>query len=365
MPHFDIVRQSQPVKSFRVASVMGTYDLQTEHISERFVGDIDLPDSWNVGLIVGRSGTGKTTIATELFGEKIYRGGQNYTHECLLDDFPQDVAMSDIYQALTSVGFASAPDWLKSYDVLSNGEKMRCDIARAMLENDDMFVFDEFTSVVDRDIAKVASFAIQKAIRRRNQKFIAVTCHHDVQEWLMPDWVFNTDDMTFRLLDVESQKKNRPALRLEIYETKRKEYYWSIFSKYHYLSANFHVAARTYICTCNGKIAALCAVLPFPHPTVKNTWREHRSVVLPDFQGVGIGTAFTDYVAGLFQKEGKTFISTTSNPAMIATRRKSKKWKCLKIGRHRSGSGKLHNKRKKESGSSSRITASFEFVGER
>lgn len=75
MSHFDIVRQSKPAKSFRVASVMGTYDLQTEHISERFVGDIDLPEKWNVGLIVGRSGTGKTTIATELFGEKIYRGG--------------------------------------------------------------------------------------------------------------------------------------------------------------------------------------------------------------------------------------------------------------------------------------------------
>lgn len=85
MPHFDIVRQSDPAKSFRVASVMGTYDLQTEHISERFVGDIDLPEKWNVGLVVGRSGTGKTTIATELFGDKIYRGGRTIrTNVCLM-----------------------------------------------------------------------------------------------------------------------------------------------------------------------------------------------------------------------------------------------------------------------------------------
>lgn len=273
--------------------------------------------------------------------------------------------MSEIYQALTAVGFASPPDWLKSYHVLSNGEKMRCDIARAMTENKDMFVFDEFTSVVDRNIAKVASLAIQKAIRRNDKKFIAVTCHHDVQEWLMPDWVFNTDTMTFSKYDLEEQKKNRPPLHLEFYETKHKEYYWRIFSKYHYLSANFNVAARTYICTCNGEIAAICAVLPFPHPIVKNTWREHRTVVLPDYQGVGIGTAFTDYVAELFRKEGKTFICTTSNPAMIATRKKSKKWKCVKIGRNGSGSGsgRLHNKRKKESGSSSRITAAFEYIG--
>ena len=85
MSHFDIVRQSNPAKSFRVASVMGTYDLQTEHVSERFVGDIDLPEKWNVGLIVGRSGTGKTTIATELFGDKIYRGGNPiHTNVCLM-----------------------------------------------------------------------------------------------------------------------------------------------------------------------------------------------------------------------------------------------------------------------------------------
>lgn len=115
--------------------------------------------------------------------------------------------MSEIYQALTAVGFASPPDWLKSYHVLSNGEKMRCDIARAMIENKDMFVFDEFTSVVDRNIAKVASLAIQKAIRKNDRQFIAVTCHHDVQEWLMPDWVFNTDTMTFSKLDLEEQKK--------------------------------------------------------------------------------------------------------------------------------------------------------------
>lgn len=84
MSHFDIIKRSSPAKSFRVASVMGTYDLQTEHISERFVGDIDLPEKWNVGLIVGRSGTGKTTIATELFGAHIYKGGRIIrTNVCL------------------------------------------------------------------------------------------------------------------------------------------------------------------------------------------------------------------------------------------------------------------------------------------
>ena len=60
-----------------------------------------------------------------------------------------------------------------------------------------LIVFDEFTSVVDREIAKVSAFAISKAVRRSKKKFIAVTCHYDVVDWLEPDWVFCTDTMEF------------------------------------------------------------------------------------------------------------------------------------------------------------------------
>lgn len=98
---------------------------------------------------------------------------------------------------LCSVGFASPPDWLKSYDCLSQGEKMRVDIARALCLDKPLVVFDEFTSVVDREIAKVSAFAISKAVRRSSKKFIAVTCHYDVVDWLEPDWVFCTDTMEF------------------------------------------------------------------------------------------------------------------------------------------------------------------------
>lgn len=206
MPNFDILRRAQPKQTFRVAAVMGTYDLQSTQVEEHFVGNIVLPEKWNIGLIVGRSGTGKSTIARELFGEYMINDF-DYSHESILDDMPKDVAVNDICKTLCAVGFSSPTDWLKSYSVLSNGEKMRCDLARAILGGGEMFVFDEFTSVVDRTVAKIGSLAIQKAIRRDNKKFIAVTCHHDVQEWLMPDWVFNTDTMTFQCFDAETQKK--------------------------------------------------------------------------------------------------------------------------------------------------------------
>jgi len=74
---------------------------------------------------------------------------------------------------------------------------MRVDIARALCLDQNEIVFDEFTSVVDREIAKVSAFAISKAVRRSKKRFIAVTCHYDVVDWLDPDWVFCTDTMEF------------------------------------------------------------------------------------------------------------------------------------------------------------------------
>lgn len=361
MPSFDIVRTSQPTDSFRVQSIIGTYDLQQQHVTEHFKGEINLPDKWNIGLIVGRSGSGKTTIAHELFDADIINGF-DWTHDNILDDMPKEATVKEIAAMLTAVGFSSPPSWLKPYGVLSNGEKMRCDIARAILEKRELFVFDEFTSVVDRNVARVSSLAIQKAIRRQDRRFIAVTCHYDVQDWLMPDWVFNTDDMTFQLLDAEAQKKNRPRLNIEIYETKRKEYFWSMLKKHHYLSYNFNPAARVFIATCNGDLCAFSAVLPFPHPIKKHTWKEHRTVVLPDFQGVGIGTAFSDAIAQMLQDEQKTYICTTSNPAMIHSRANNPKWRTTRIGRV---SGGVRTAKLKGSFSTNRLTVSFEYIGER
>lgn len=367
MPHFDIIRESNPERTFRVESVIGTFDLQTDNVKEHFVGDIELPSDWHIGLIVGRSGSGKTTIARELFGDNII-GQYEYTHDSILDDMPKDATVREISMALNSVGFSSPPSWLKPYAVLSNGEKMRCDIARAMLENRDFFVFDEFTSVVDRNVAQISSFAIQKAIRRNGKRFIAITCHYDVQDWLMPDWVFNTDTMTFQTIDAETQKKNRPAINLEIREIRHdKQKIWGMFAKYHYLNHSFNSAARTFVCYANGHLAAFTSALHFMHPKKKNTVREHRSVVFPDYQGVGIGVALTNAVADYFTRNGKTFITTTSNPAMIVARGKDPRWAMTRRSRAISGSntGIVQKKFKRGSTSCARITCAFEYIGEK
>ena len=197
MPNFDIVRDVKPNNTFRVNSIVNNFDLDIEHIQEHFVGNIDIENKdWNVGLIVGSSGTGKSTIAKECFPRHYIRG-YDYKEKSIIDDMPKNKSIKEIEKTFTSVGFASPPSWLKPYSVLSNGEKMRVDLARSILEDKDIIVFDEFTSVVNREVAKTSSYAISKAVRKQDKKFIAVACHKDIIDWLEPDWIYDTDEKMF------------------------------------------------------------------------------------------------------------------------------------------------------------------------
>jgi len=216
-----------------------------------------------------------------------------------------------------------------------------------------LVVIDEFTSVVDRTVAKVASAAVAKAVRTRGIRFVAVTCHYDVAEWLCPDWMYEpaTSEFQWRCL------QRRPAIELEVRRADPRA--WRLFHRHHYLSAALSPAARCFVGLVEGAPAVFTAVLGFPHPT-RPGWREHRTVCLPDFQGVGIGNAFSAFVASLFKATGKPYRSVTGNPAMIHHRAKSPLWKMTR-GPSRVTVGVLRGFEK--SSAAGRMTASFEYVG--
>lgn len=197
MPHFNIIRKSKTEKTFRTESIKGQFDLDIDEVKEQFSGNIDIEGKpWSVGLIVGPSGTGKSTIAQECFSDAYIRGFE-YNDLSVIDNMPADKSTEEITRIFNSVGFATVWSWLKPYAVLSNGEKMRVDLARAILSDRDLIVFDEFTSVVDRTVAKAASHAISKAVRKLGKQFVAVACHHDITEWLEPDWIYDTESGRF------------------------------------------------------------------------------------------------------------------------------------------------------------------------
>jgi len=356
MPSFVHVVEADYCPTFRTEKVAGMFDVPVAD-KLRKEWNVQIPiegKDWAVGLIVGASGAGKTTIAKRAFGEEAYFTGNEWRAKCLLDDFREDLDIKTITGALSHVGLASPPAWLLPYSALSNGQRFRADLARAMLETEGLLCFDEFTSVVDRTVAKVGAFACQKYVRKMGRQFVAVTCHYDVAEWLEPDWVYDVSSSTFTW-----GRLRRPPIEVTIERCHHSA--WELFKGHHYLSADINKAARVYVAFVLGEPAALCAVLPFPHPKLKGAYKEHRTVVLPDYQGIGLGNMMSEHIGEMLIAEGKTFISTTSHPAMIGHRIRSKKWvmtrKPGRTGRNKSGvlaGTTAHN----------RLSASFRYVGD-
>lgn len=347
-----IVKESAVVETPRVMQLRGMFDLSPEKTS-RVEWDVhlELPTEWNIGVIVGASGSGKTTVAQAFFGDHIVRGFEWPSDRSIVDAFPSDCGIKDVTGLLSSVGFSSPPSWLRPFGVLSNGEQFRVSVARALAEQKELVVLDEFTSVVDRNVAQIGSAAIAKTVRRREQKLIAVSCHYDILPWLEPDWVYEpgTDTLTLgRLL-------RRPQIELEIVRVHYSA--WELFRRHHYLDSNLSKSALCFLANWRDSPVAFSAWLPLVSGSVLNTYREHRTVALPDFQGVGIGNAVSAYCASIFRGLSKRAFSTTSHPAMIRSRAASPLWRISRsTGIPARDGGRQKHAR-------NRFTTGFEYIG--
>lgn len=317
---------------------------------------------WKIGLIAGPSGSGKSTIASEVFKTAYIHKGFDWDREkSVLDGFPEKCDVKEITSLMNSVGFSSPPFWLKPFQHLSTGQKFRVELARCIALDEPVVVFDEFTSVVDRDVAKIGCAAVAKTIRRRQRpQLVAVSCHYDIIDWLQPDWVFDVAANRFEWRSL----RRRPEIELKIFHADVSS--WPVFKGHHYLTANLSKSAKCFVACWNGRPVAFTSYIHFPHPSSKLMKREHRTVVLPDYQGIGIGNAVSEFMAQQVRTMGFRFTSTSSHPSMINHRLKSPKWKCIRKASHVARGGntsKRWNSPGVKSVSRSRITASFEFIG--
>lgn len=353
----DVARSSKVVRTPRVTQIEGIFDMPpTQRSAVAFRANLPIETRpWNVGLIVGPSGSGKSTIAREAFGSAVSEVAEWPADRSIVDGFLKELGIKEIVEFLSSVGFSSPPNWLRPYSALSNGEKFRADVARALSASNDLVVIDEFTSVVDRTVAQVCSAAVAKAIRRRQKKFVAVSCHYDIVEWLQPEWVYDTAAHTFAWREVQ----RHPAIDLVIRRVRRTA--WQLFKHHHYLDTSLAPPVYCFLATWRDRPVAFTAALSFPH-AVRPAWRESRTVCLPDFQGVGIGNAMSVYVASLFRSTGRPYHSTTSNPAMIQSRVRSPLWRMTRAPSMVSGVGSTSSVAKLTV-SSGRMTAGFEYIG--
>src|SRR5689334_11070288 len=205
MPRIDCLKHVPIVRTPRVRQLEGIFDVPpAERSEQRWSVDLPLDErEWRIGLIVGPSGCGKSTLARELFSDALVAGFDWPADLSLVDAFPKALGIKEITGLLSSVGFSSPPSWLRPFRCLSNGEQFRVTMARALSERRELVAIDEFTSVVDRSVARIGSAAIASAVRRgsaeRNgRRFVAVSCHYDIVDWLQPDWTFDPSSAEFR-----------------------------------------------------------------------------------------------------------------------------------------------------------------------
>lgn len=355
----DIVRESRIVETPRVVQVGGMFDLSWgERSRHELRAELPLEErSWQVGLIVGPSGCGKSTLAREAFGDAVVNGFKWPEDQSILDGFPDAMSITEITGLLNAVGFGSVPNWLRPFHVLSNGEQFRATVARGLAERPDLLVIDEFTSVVDRQVAKVAAHCVAKAIRRHaGRKFVGVSCHYDIVDWLQPDWVFEPHVGAFEWRLVQ----RRPAITVEIRSVHRDV--WNMFSPHHYLSADFHVGAFCIGGFVEGQCVAFTSAMRFPHPRARDIYQGHRTVVLPDFQGLGLASVLTEWMGAHLWERGWRLHVTTAHPALIASRARSPRWRLLNHG-HSAESARSSAMRKHRARARARLVASFAYSG--
>jgi ABC-type ATPase involved in cell division/GNAT superfamily N-acetyltransferase len=304
--------------------VYDSFDIQNQdetYVSiPMFLGEAKTFD-WNIGVILGSSGSGKTTILKTIGELKDVKFDKE---KPLISNFswlkPEEAAF-----LLSSIGLSSVPTWLRPFHTLSNGEQYRAKLAYLVSssKDGDVILVDEYTSVVDRDVAKAMSFALQKYIRKLNKKIILACCHYDILEWLMPDWTCSPQKGgALERCDY----RRRPEISLQI---SRVEYdAWNFFKKHHYLTEDVSKSCKFYLFEWNGKPIGINAVIPQPSGHFKNGVRESRIVVLPDYQGLGLGYKISEFTAAIYKQSGYRYFTKTVHPALGKYRDKIKSiWK--------------------------------------
>jgi len=370
MPAFHLHLRNPACESFRTAQVAGMFGLERQE-ADAFELRAELPsleEPWQIGAIVGPSGAGKSALAAAAFGPRAAEPKWP-RDRAVVDAFPPEVSMRRLVAAFGAVGFNSPPAWLRPFHILSQGEQFRCRLAQSLLaaESDGaalpLIVCDEFTSAVDRATAHSASAALARAIRQGtfHCRLVAVTCHTDVLPWLAPDW---TLDLATGQLSRGSLR--RPRLKLEIAAVRAGA--WDLFRKHHYLSAGLNRAAKSFVAFHQDRPVAFSAWMRMGAAghqcrATRLAYREHRTVVLPEYQGLGIGNRLSEWCGALFRGLGHRVYSTSSHPAMIRHRLLSEAWRKVRFG-FTSPSRRPHERQSQlRNLSALRWTASFEYVG--
>lgn len=323
--------------SYRAARTQSLFNAET---GQAFDLDADLPiddDEWQVGVVVGPSGTGKTSIGRVVLGEDALHTGFDWPHDApIIDAIDPGGDYDAVTAALSAVGLGTVPSWLRPYQVLSNGEQFRAELARIVAEQPERVVIDEFTSVVDRQIAQIGALAFQKSWRRTTGKAVLLSCHYDVLDWLEPDWIFDTATLTFERAKPGRRLRRRPPIELDIRQVDGN--WWPHFEPHHYLKLPRMVACRYFVGFVNDEPVAHLGITP---RLEVGGVRACRMVIMPEWQGAGVGLKFLNWLmenevtgGGQFGDRVRCAYFHTSHPGLSAALRRQPAWEQISAVMH-------------------------------
>lgn len=124
------------------------------------------------------------------------------------------------------------------------------------------------------------------------------------------------------------------------------------------MSTDLNPSAQCYIGYFENNPVCFFAVLHFPHSKIKNFKKGHRLVVLPDYQGLGIGHIFSTNIAKMYKNSGYRFIITSSTKSLFKQRQNDKEWAITNKQRTSESGGVLKNTTSKN-----KYTFSYEYIG--
>lgn len=341
-----IDNQTPAANSYRAARVKSLFNATDEQATRfRFAADLDIDDDrWRIGLVVGPSGSGKSSIGKALWDGAALYNGDGWPHDGpVVDGIAPGKDFDVVTAALAQAGLGDVPAWLRPYRVLSNGQRFRADLARILAEQPARVVVDEFTSVVDRQIARVGAQAFGKAWRRGTGQAVLLSCHYDITEWLQPDWIYDTATHEFTRGPVQPRPPIDVEIRMGGWQL------WNLFKPHHYLDSGPMIAARCYVAFVDGEPVAHLG-MSTKNVATRNAKgrpvqgveaRACRLVVMPEWQGAGIGMRFLNYAAqlqldgnGVLDGRRMTTIFHTSHPQLCTALRRSSRWRQIKAVLH-------------------------------
>jgi energy-coupling factor transporter ATP-binding protein EcfA2 len=331
MQNYELTLKSDVSKGYRCQRAADSLDIDSEKKSvHHFKVSADLGSPYNVGLIVGASGSGKTTLAEHIWGKDCFKSKLDLSKP-VIEQFPEDWDYDACSAALAGMGLTSVPCWIRPAYTLSNGQRARAEAALQLATGDNIII-DEWTSVVDRTVAKVMSHCVAKYARKSKRRVTLVSCHYDVIDWLNPDWVIDCNKQTYtdrRAMVGTHERTDR--LRLDIRRVDRKT--WPYFSKYHYLSERLPGGAIHTYGLFQGveQIGFQCfaAYIIGDHMT----FFSNRTVIHPDYAGLGLGIHLINETSKDMVKRGFRVKAKFSSIPVYKAMSRQKDWKCTKIAK--------------------------------